>query len=412
MKAPAPIWDRGEPIDAEMYAFTAGDDWVADRRLVEHDIRGSLAHAAGLAHAGLLQTDDHAAIRAGLEALLADWRAGGWNVEAGDEDVHSAVERRLVKRIGEPGKRLHLGRSRNDQVATDLRLWLREANARLDALLGRLEAAVAELAAAAGALPLPGYTHLRRAMPSSVGDWLAAFRAAFAEDRADLAHAARRLRACPLGSGAGYGVPLPLAREFVAHALGFECAEEPVTLAQHARGRAELAHLTALEGVALDLGKLAADLWLYSSAEFGFVRLPAAFTTGSSLMPHKRNPDLLELLRAHARQVVAERSALRDALRDLPSGYHRDFQLIKPPLFRAQDRIEAAVAVLARLLPQLEFDAARLDAEAADPALQATGRLLERARAGETFRDAYRAESAAAAGNPDAQSLAGSPDAE
>ena len=387
-----PVWDRGQPIDAGMLAFTIGDDWRMDRELVPHDLRGSLAHAKGLHHAGLLDDEAHEAIRGGLESLLASWQRGEWDVEPGDEDVHSAAERRLVDLIGEHGKRLHLGRSRNDQVAVDLRLWLRASaertGAQLDALRGALEA----LAAEHGALPVPGYTHLRRGMPSTLADWAGAHAAALALDAAELDAAAHRWALCPLGSGAGYGVPLPLDRAFVAAELGFAGVEEPVTLTQHQRGRPELAYLTALEGAALDLGKLAADLWLYTSEEFGFVRLPEAFTTGSSLMPHKRNPDLLELVRAHCRQVVADRAALRDVVRDLPSGYHRDFQLVKPPLFGAHARMDAMLPLMARLLLELEWDADALHEADADPQLQKTRRALERAAAGEAFRDAYRDE--------------------
>ena len=388
-----PIWDRGEPIDAQMLAFTTGDDPLMDRRLVGHDIAGSLAHAAGLAQVGLIDAEAHAALRNGLEVLLRTFRAGEWTVEPTDEDVHSAVERRLIALVGEPGKRLHTGRSRNDQVATDVRLWLRDA-------LGTTRVAVAHLIAAQchfigqhGNLPIPGYTHLRRGMPSTLADWMGAHARALEADLVDLDHAGARLTDCPLGSGAGYGIPLELAREFVAHELGFERPEEPVTLTQHTRGRAELAYLTALEALALDLGKLASDLWLYSTSEFHFLRLPTAFTTGSSLMPHKRNPDVIELVRAHARQVVAGRAALLDVLRDLPSGYHRDFQLIKPPLFAAHDRMAAMLPLLTRLLPALEVDAEALGAACADDSLRATERALQAAKAGVPFRDAYRDQS-------------------
>ena len=388
-----PIWDRGEPVDPEMLRYTIGDDWLQDRRLVPHDIRGSLAHAAGLARAGLLSEAALANIRGGLERLLAGHEAGEWTVEPGDEDVHSAVERRLIALVGEDGKRLHLGRSRNDQVATDLRLWLRAAAAESGAAIGGLEEAVGELAGRHRDLPLPGYTHLRRAMPSSVGDWAEAHAKALVDDRLALEQASHRWRQCPLGSGAGYGVPLELDRAFVAAELGFDGPELPVTAAQHSRGRAELAYLTALEGAALSLGKLAADLWLFSSEEFGFVALPVELTTGSSMMPQKRNPDLVELLRANARQIVAERSALLDVIRDLPSGYHRDFQLIKPPLFRGHDRAVAAFRIAARLVSRLRFDEARLIAAGADPALRATERALRKVAAGAAFRDAYREES-------------------
>ncbi len=388
-----PVWDRGDAIDAQMLAFTVGDDPLWDRRLVEHDIRGSLAHSAGLAKVGLITNADRDSIHAGLVELLEAFRRGEWTVGADDEDVHSAVERRLTDKIGEPGKRLHTARSRNEQVAVDMRLWLREANAVAWSLTDELRASLVRASEKHGALPLPGYTHLRRAMPSTVGAWLGAHARAFENDLRELEHARERLRECPLGSGAGYGVPLALDRAFVAHELGFEAPEEPVTHVQHARGRAELAHLTALEALALDIAKFASDVWLYNTSEFGFVALPTAFTTGSSLMPHKRNPDALELMRAHARQIVADRAALLDVIRDLPSGYHRDFQLIKPPLFRAHDRAVAMLQLLPRLVDALAFDEGALRAACADPKLGATQRALEKAAGGVPFRDAYRDES-------------------
>jgi argininosuccinate lyase len=391
-----PIWDRGDPIDAEMLAFTVGDDWKMDRRLVLHELAGSRAHARALIQAGILSREDGQRILAGLDELERTHKAGEWTVEERDEDVHSALERHLISRIGEAGKRLHTGRSRNEQVALDVRLWLREASAetgrRLEGLIGSCEV----FERAHGHLPLPGYTHLRRAMPSSVAEWIAAHRRAFELDREELAHARTRASRCPLGSGAGYGVPVALDRELEARELGFDGPEEPVTAVQHARGRAELAYLTALEALALDLGKLAADVWLFTSEEFGYLALPAEFTTGSSLMPQKRNPDAVELTRARCRAIVAARSELLDLLRDLPSGYHRDFQLIKPPLFRAHDSALALLSLWSRLLAVLRPDEPRLRAAAGDPALRATERVLAAVKEGATFRDAYRAESRAA----------------
>ena len=214
-----PVWDRGDPIDAQMMRFTIGDDWRMDQRLVQVDIRGSLAHAAGLAKAELLSDEDHDAIRSGLERLLESHRAGEWDVEPGDEDVHSAVERRLIELVGEPGKRLHTGRSRNDQVAVDMRLWLRDAIFDACAQVAEVAQACRRLAERAGDLHLPGYTHLRRAMPSSVADWIGAFAKAFDEDLGEFDSARRRVRECPLGSGAGYGIPLPLDSEFVPREL-------------------------------------------------------------------------------------------------------------------------------------------------------------------------------------------------
>jgi argininosuccinate lyase len=391
-----PIWDRGDAIDPAMLAFTVGDDWRLDRRLVPYELAGSRAHARTLARAGVLAPADLERILAGLDALERDHAAGAWDVEASDEDVHSALERGLVARIGEPGKRLHTGRSRHEQVALDVLLWLRDASAASADGLARLIAACHGFAAAHGALPLPGYTHLRRAMPSDLGAWIGAHARALELDLAELAHARTRAAHCPLGSGAGYGVPLDLDRAFTARELGFDGPLEPVTAVQHGRGRAELAYVTALEALALDLGKLAADVWLFTSEEFGFLRLAPELTTGSSLMPQKRNPDAVELTRARCRTLVAARAELLALLADLPSGDHRDFQLVKAPLFRAHDTAAALLALWPRLVAGLTPDAERLRAAAADPKLRATERVLAAVKAGRAFRDAYRDESRAA----------------
>jgi argininosuccinate lyase len=366
-----------------------------DQRLVPHELFGSRVHTQALLRAGILAPEDGQRIVAGLEELERAHRAGEWTVEEGDEDVHSALERRLIALVGEAGKRLHAGRSRNEQVALDVLLWLRDASADSERLLDGLIEACAAFRATHGALPLPGYTHLRRAMPSTLDAWMGAHQRAFELDREELLHARTRAARCPLGSGAGYGVPIALDRAFEARALGFEAPEEPVTAVQHGRGRAELAYLTALEALALDLGKLAADVWLFTSEEFGFFSLAPEFTTGSSLMPQKRNPDAIELTRARCRALVAARAELRDLARELPSGYHRDFQLLKAPLFRAHDFAQALLALWPRMLRALRPDEARLAAAAADPNLRATERVLAAVKQGVPFRDAYRAESRA-----------------
>jgi argininosuccinate lyase len=388
-----PIWDRGDAIDLEMLKFTIGDDWLLDRRLVEQDLRGSMAWSDALLRGGWLDSASHAAIRDGLATLLASHRRGEWTVDETDEDVHSAVERRLIELIGEPGKRLHTGRSRNEQIALDVLLWIRESTAAIRGALDALVESCATVASRHGKLPIPGYTHLRRAMPSTLAQWAAAYGSLFTFDRGSLERGAIWLSACPLGSGAGYGSPVGIDRAALAAELGFDRAAEPATLVQLARGRAELEYVTSLEGIALGIEKLCFDLWLFTSKEFGFAKLPIALTTGSSLMPQKRNPDLLELMRAHARQVSADRAALAAVLRDLPSGYHRDFQLLKGPLFRAHDRMAAILPLASRALLALEWNKTALETACDDPALRATERAIDRVRRGVPFRDAYREES-------------------
>lgn len=388
-----PVWDRGEPIDPQMLAFTIGDDPILDRRLVESEIVGSMAHVRGLERSGLIQEVERDTLLETLHALLEEYRAGEWTVEPTEEDVHSAVEHRVTERLGDLGAKLHTGRSRNEEIALDISLWLRTARESVSKLTSELLAAIDEKIASHGDIGIPGYTHLRRAMPSTLADWLGAYRRAFELNLAELEASSLRGSRCPLGTGAGYGVPLKLDREYVAGYLGFEAPETPVTFVQHARGRLELAYLTALESLALDLGKFAADVWLMTTEEFSFATLPVELTTGSSLMPHKRNPDLVELMRAHARGVISDRAALLDVVRDLPSGYHRDFQLVKPPLFRAHDRIANMIPMASALMKGIEFDRSALDNAMQDDSLQATRRALEAAASGKPFRQAYVEES-------------------
>jgi argininosuccinate lyase len=385
------LWEKGAPLDARVLAFTVGDDPVLDARLVVYDVRASIVHVEMLAAQGLVADADLAAIRAGLTALADEHGRGLWRIEADDEDGHTALERRLTERIGAAGGRVHLGRSRNDQILAALRLYLIDAVRSLASEARGVGAALGELAAAHAGLPLPGYTHLQRAMPSSVELWAGGFATALEDDAEGLEACLRRIDRNPLGSAAGYGAPgLPIDREATRAGLGFATTESPVTAVQLARGKAEAQLLFELALLAGDCGRLAADLLLFSTAEFGFVELPEELTTGSSIMPQKRNPDLFELVRGHSAPALA---ALVEALTipaKLPSGYQRDLQLLKAPLFRAIDRAHATNALLAATLPRLRFRRDRIEA-AMTPELgaaEAAHRLV--IDEGIPFREAYR----------------------
>jgi argininosuccinate lyase len=385
----ARLWDKGKSLDRRILDFTAGEDHRLDERLVAHDVAASIAHARMLEAQGLLATADSKAIQSGLEALGAAHARGDWTIELADEDAHTALERRLIERIGEAGGRVHLGRSRNDQVLAALRLYMKEAVGELAALAGDVIAALDGLAAKQGGIALPGYTHMQPAMPSSVALWASGFAAEIVDDREGLLAAARRADQSPLGSAAGYGTPgLPIDREATRKALGFATVQEPVTAVQLSRGKAEAALLFELTLLTNDLGRLAADLMLYYMEELAFVALPAEMTTGSSIMPQKRNPDVFELVRAASASVQA---ALVEALAitaKLPSGYHRDLQRLKAPLFRGIDLAADCLAIMAHALKCIEFRPGNIE----------LGRELyaaERANAlviaeGIPFREAYR----------------------
>ncbi len=360
------LWDRGEPLDERVLRYTAGEDHRLDARLVPYDVRASIAHVEMLGEVGLLAAGDVADLRRGLNELASEHARGTWWIELADEDVHTALETRLAGRLGEAGARVHLGRSRNDQVLAALRLYLLDAVAELAAGARAVAAALADLARREASTALPGYTHLQRAMPSSVPLWAGAFAAELEDDAEGLAATARRISKNPLGSAAGYGVPLlPLDRESTRKKLGFAAVHEPVTAVQLSRGKAEAQVLFEIVLLMTDLGRLAGDLVLWSSGELGYVTLPAAMTTGSSMMPQKRNPDVFELVRGRGATAQA---CLLEALAitaKLPSGYSRDLQLLKAPLFRGIDLAAETLAVVAAALPGVAFnrDAIRLDPE-------------------------------------------------
>jgi argininosuccinate lyase len=404
----APLWAKGgDELDPEIMRFLAGEDVVADRELLPHDVRATAAHVAGLGRAGVLDAADVARLCDELARLAGDVAAGRFVLDERYEDGHTAIEARLVERLGDLGKRVHAGRSRNDQVQAALRLYMRD---RLGALGRRcLDAAEAllERAEAHALAPMPGYTHLQRAMPSSVGHWLAGYAEAFVDDAAYATLTARWLASSPLGTASGFGVNLPLDRDGVARELGLGRVQLNPGYVQNSRGKFELAALGALAQALLDLRRLAWDVSLYAMPEFGFVRLPDRYTTGSSLMPNKRNPDVVELLRAaYARCAGAQAEVA--AVLSLPGGYHRDLQATKPPLTGALAHGLAALALVPRLVRELAFDEPRMRA-AISPDMYATDRAIELSARGVPFREAYRqiaADVAAGAGRSPEASLA------
>jgi argininosuccinate lyase len=383
------LWDKGAPLDARVLDYTAGEDHALDERLVPYDVRASLAHAEMLNAQQLLSAVDLAVLREALGALAAEHARGAWHIELADEDGQTALERHLTARCGAAGARIHLGRSRNDQVLAALRLYLRDVVGLLRAGALEVASALETLATREPHTALPGYTHMQQAMPSSVALWAQGFAAEIRDDAAGLEAALRRIDRSPLGSAAGYGTPgLPLDREATRARLGFASVQEPVTAVQLSRGKAEAQLLFEITLLLQDLGRFAADVLLYATREFGFIVVPEAFATGSSIMPQKKNPDVFELIRGHSATAQA---CLLEALAvcaKLPSGYQRDLQLLKFPLFRAIDLALATLGILPSAITALEF---RHDAIRLDPAIHAAeeaNRLV--VEAGIPFREAYR----------------------
>ena len=404
------LWQKpGVAVDARIQAFLAGDDVLLDREFFLHDIRASHAHAQGLERIGILSAVELEALERELEALAQDFSAGGFVLDERYEDGHSAIEARLVERLGDAGKKVHAGRSRNDQVLVATRLWLKEKLERV-AELSRQTARIAlDRAEAEADLPLPGYTHLQRAVVSSAGMWWAGWAEAFIDNARRAADTLALVDCNPLGTAAGYGVNLPLDRDHTTQALGFGRMQVSPVYAQLSRGKFELAALEALGSATLDLRRLAWDLSLFTSAEFGFVELPAQYTTGSSIMPNKRNPDVIELMRAVHASVAAARTEIEQLL-SLPSGYHRDLQASKGAIFHGFGRGLAALELLPALLGNLDWNPGRM-AAAIDAGMYATDVAVEQAAAGVPFRDAYRAAAASVDSAGEGRSPRGSLDA-
>ncbi len=383
------LWDKGAPLDARVLAFTAGEDHALDDRLVAYDVRASIAHAEMLAEAGLLSPADLEAICGGLAELAAGHARGEWRVTLEEEDGQTALENRLTARVGAAGARIHLGRSRNDQVLAALRLYLRDAAGELARGADTVAGALESLAVRQGDVVLPGYTHMQQAMPSSVALWARGFATEVRDDAEGLRQTVRRINRNPLGSAAGFGTPgLPVSREATRARLGFAEVQEPVTAVQLSRGKAEAQLLLEVTLLLQDLGRLAADLLLFYTREFGYVALAPELTTGSSIMPQKRNPDVLELIRGRSTTALACLVEVLGVSSRLPSGYQRDLQLMKAPLFRGIDIGMQVLDLVPLVLEGLTFRPERIRL---DEDIHATARANALAvEQGLPFREAYR----------------------
>jgi argininosuccinate lyase len=383
------LWDKGAPLDDRVLSYTAGEDYGLDERLVRYDVQASIAHAEMLNAQQLLSNEDLEAIRSGLNTLAAEHARGAWGIELTDEDGQTALEWRLTERIGAAGGRVHLGRSRNDQVLTAIRLYLRDA---IDELIGSAASvadALDRLAAREAKTVLPGYTHMQQAMPSSVPLWAGGFAAEIRDDAEGLRNVHRRAGKSPLGSAAGYGTPgLPIDREATRAKLGYSATHEPVTAVQLSRGKAEAQLLFEITLLMQDLGRFAADTLLFYTQEFGFVELPEAFTTGSSIMPQKRNPDVFELIRGRSASAQASLTEALSLCAKLPSGYQRDLQLLKFPLFRGIDLALQTLDILVPAIDAMKFRSERIKLDPAIHAAEEANRLV--VTEGIPFREAYK----------------------
>lgn len=383
------LWTKGTLAEAQVTAFTVGHDREYDRRLASYDIRGSLAHVKMLAAIGLLTDAEAAGLCTELNRLADEVTAGAFRIEDGTEDVHSQIELTLTRRAGDAGKKIHAGRSRNDQVLTAVKLYLKDEIEAIRAAVVRLFEQLQSLSDAHRATLLPGYTHGQVAMPSSFGLWFGAYAETLVDDLYLLLAASRIVDQNPLGSAAGYGSSFPLDRDRTTEALGFRCLHYNAVAAQMSRGKSEKAVAGALAAIAATLNKLAADCILYLSQNYGFISFPDGLVTGSSIMPHKKNPDVWELVRAKANRLQSVPNEIALLTANIPHGYHRDYQLLKEILFPAIDTLRDILGMTLFMLQHITVNRDIL-ADAKYDALFTVEEVNRRVLAGEPFREAYR----------------------
>lgn len=379
-------------IDDEILAFTAGKDLVLDLQLAEADCYGSAAHVMMLSRMPvsppILSPEEAQRVCQELSTILQQVRSGDFTIQTEDQDVHLAVERRLTETLGDLGKKIHTGRSRNDQVAVDLRLFARDQLIELMDETAQLAEALTLFGQTHQKIPMVGRTHMQPAMPSSVGIWGTSFAEAVLEDLTSLRHVYTLNNQCPLGAAAGYGVPLPIDRQLTSDLLGFARPLHNVSHAINARGKLEMQILQAMGQLMITVSRIAQDLMLYTLPEFGYFRIPKAFGTGSSIMPNKNNPDVLELLRSKAALVLGHGQSISLILHAAPGGYNRDLQDTKEPFLEGLAITRASVRILARCVEGLEVNPGRLRA-AFDGGVFATDVALAKVAEGMPFRDAY-----------------------
>ncbi len=383
------LWDKGIITDEFIEKFTVGRDREFDLLLAKFDVQGSLAHINMLESIGLLEVDELEILEKELNRILVEIiEPGKFEIEAGVEDVHSQIEMMLVQKLGDIGKKIHSGRSRNDQVLVDLKLFLRSELFELVSLVKKLFDTLLLRSEELKNVLLPGYTHTQAAMPSSFGIWFAAYAESLVDDLVLMQSVHTIVNRNPLGSAAGYGSSFPLNRELTTDLLNFESPAVNVVYAQMGRGKTEQVFAYGLAGIAGTINKLAADVCLYNSQNFEFIKLPDELTTGSSIMPHKKNPDVFELLRAKTNAILALPNSISMAISNLTSGYHRDFQILKELLFPQIQELKSCLEITEYAMAKVEANQNILDDSKYDLifSVEAVNQLV---LAGTPFRDAY-----------------------
>ncbi|WP_188050483.1 argininosuccinate lyase [Flavobacterium sp. GP15] len=383
------LWEKGIPTDKQIEQFTVGNDRELDLVLAKYDALGSIAHAKMLGEIGLLTQAETVSLVVALEAIIKDIENGNFVIEDSFEDVHSKIEYLLTLKLGDAGKKIHTARSRNDQVLVDVNLYLKDVIIELKVQVKQLFDLLMQSAEKYQNILLPGYTHLQIAMPSSFGMWFSAYAETLIDDITMLNAALKIVDQNPLGSAAGYGSSFPINRTFTTQELGFETLKYNSVAAQMSRGKSEKTVAFAMSSVAATLSKLAMDVCLYMSQNFDFISLPAHLTTGSSIMPHKKNPDVFELIRGKCNKIQALPYEITLITNNLPSGYHRDLQLLKEGLFPAIQNLKACLDIALFSIKDIKVKEHILEDKKYDY-LFTVDSLNEMVVAGIPFRDAYK----------------------
>ena len=383
------LWEKETKVSEIVERYTVGRDLEFDIDLAPYDVLGSLAHTAMLASIGLLEADEKTAIHKELKSIYSDIVAGNFNMREGVEDIHSQVELMLTERLGAIGKKIHSGRSRNDQVLVDLKLFMRQQVKEIAALTRQLFERLIGLSEQYKAVLMPGYTHMQVAMPSSFGLWFGAYAESLVDDLIVLQGAHKIVNKNPLGSGAGYGSSFPLNRKLTTELLGFDDLNYNVVYAMMGRGKAERSLATGMAAIAATLGKFAMDVCLYMGQDFGFLSFPDELTTGSSIMPHKKNPDVFELMRGKCNRIQALPNDIALITANLPVGYHREMQLIKEVLFPAIQDLKDCLFMADFMLQKVKISDGLIGQEKYKYlfSVEETNKLVLQ---GVPFRDAYK----------------------
>lgn len=383
------LWHKGYDLDPSIEDFTVGEDHILDRKLVYFDCLASLAHATMLESIGIITQHELQTLRAGLQKIAALNAAGDFSIARADEDCHTAIENWLISEYGEVGKKIHTSRSRNDQVLVALRLFMKAQLLEVINECLRLVECFSVMAALYQEVPIPGRTHMQLAMPSSLGLWAGAFAEGLLDDVLMLEQSLSIIDQCPLGSAAGYGSALALDRGLCAALLGFSSVQNNVLYASNSRAKLETVAMQALNQAMMTLSKASSDLMFFSLPEIGYLTLPEDLCSGSSLMPHKRNPCALELLRAKSGTMVSLLIGVFEIIRALPSGYHRDFQETKGPLFKSFSIVRGSLLVMEKHIVGLRVNTEKC-LSAFRPELFATDEVLRLCQSGVPFREAYQ----------------------